>query len=226
MGYLGSIFVGHYAPAFALKTRFKEVPLWQLFLGVQAVDILFFLLVPLGIERLVLRPEETGLLRLGLEFMPYSHSLVSALLWGGLAVAIGRIAGHPRVGLALGLAVASHWFVDLPVHTEDLPIAAGDGLRVGLGMWKSQFGSLAFELGFLVGGFTILARDLTGSARTRGIRLVGAMALVQILTVYVLPLPPGILEMAITSQVGFFAFAGAAWWIEDATRRSRPRPGG
>jgi hypothetical protein len=197
-----------------LKTRFEEVPLWQLFLGVQAVDILFFLLAPLGIERLVLRPEETGLLKLGLEYLPFSHSLAAALGWGLLAVGVGRLVGHPRVGLALGLAVASHWFVDLPVHTEDLPIAAGEGLRVGLGMWTSQFGSMAFEIGFLVGGFTILARDLGGSARRRAFRVVAAMVVVQVLTVYVLPLPPSVLLLAVTSQIGFFAFAGAAWWIE------------
>lgn len=190
------------------------MPLWQLFLGVQAVDILFMLLVPLGIERLVLRPEETGLLRLGLEYMPYSHSLAAALGWGALAFGIARAAGKPKLAVALGLAVASHWFVDLPVHTQDLPLLTGMGTRVGLGMWNSQVGSFAFELAFLVGGFTLLARKITGEARARAIRLVWAMALVQAFTVFVAPLPATPLEVAITSQVGFAAFAAAAWWIE------------
>ena len=68
---------GHYAPAYALKSRFPETPLWQLFLGVQALDVMFFVLVPLGIERVVLDPTARMPLAMDLQFMPYSHSLVA-----------------------------------------------------------------------------------------------------------------------------------------------------
>ncbi len=176
--------------------------------------MLFFVLVPLGVERLVLRPEEPGLLKLGPEFMPYSHSLLAAAVWGLVAFAAARLAGRPRLGLALGLAVTSHWFIDLPVHTEDLPIASGDGLRVGLGMWKSQVGSFAFELAFLVAGFTILAREIGGEVRRRAVLVLWAMVAMQTVTVFIAPLPSTVAELAIASQAGFFGFAAAAWWIE------------
>ncbi|MCP4868703.1 MAG: hypothetical protein GY898_08295 [Proteobacteria bacterium] len=191
----------------------------------QAVDVLFFVLAPLGVERLVLRPEEPGLLKLGLEYMPFSHSLAAALGWGLAAFLVARLAGRPKLGLALGLAVASHWFVDLPMHTEDLPIASGDGLRVGLGMWKSQVGSFAFELAFLVAGFTILAREIGGDVRRRAVLVVWAMAAMQTITVFVAPLPATVLELAIASQAGFFGFAAAAWWIEQPLQ-SNPHAAG
>lgn len=202
------------------------MPLWQLFLAVQAVDILFMTLAPLGVERLVLHPDEPGLLQLGLEFMPYSHSLVAALGWGAVAVAIGRLAGRPRAGLALGLAVASHWFVDLPVHTPDLPLFAGDGMKVGFGMWRSAVGSFAFELGFLVAGFTLLARGIEGVERARAVRMVWAMAAVQAFIVFVAPAPGSVLEVAVASQVGFFVFAAAAWWVEKPRPAHSPPPSG
>ena len=45
------MFAGHYAPAFALRARFPDVPLWGLFVAVQTVDVLLFTLVPLGLAR-------------------------------------------------------------------------------------------------------------------------------------------------------------------------------
>ena len=107
---------GHYAPAYALKSRFPETPLWQLFLGVQALDVMFFVLVPLGIERVVLDPTARMPLAMDLQFMPYSHSLVAALAYGGLVWAIARARGYPTAGLALAAAIVSHWLCDVLVH--------------------------------------------------------------------------------------------------------------
>jgi hypothetical protein len=47
-----SMFVGHYAASLALKKFEKRASLGVLFLAVQFVDILFFPLVLLGIERI------------------------------------------------------------------------------------------------------------------------------------------------------------------------------
>ncbi len=216
------MFVGHYAAAFAVKKRYPEAPLWQLFVGVQAVDVLFFILVPLGVERLVLRPDEPGLLKLGLEYMPYSHSLVTNLAYGAIVAGALHIAGRPRLGAALGMCVASHWFVDLPVHTPDLPLAAGDGIRVGLGLWKSTVGSFALEIALLAGAWAWLRAALPDRVRRRSDRVVLAMVVVQALTVFVLPAPPSVGQLAIASQAGFLGFAVAGWWMEPQ-REGPPR---
>ena len=48
------MFIGHYSAALALKRVEKKVSLGWLFLAVQFVDILFFPLVLLGVERLTI----------------------------------------------------------------------------------------------------------------------------------------------------------------------------
>ena len=219
------MFVGHYSVAFALRGRGSDVPLWQLFLGVQAVNILFFVLVPLGIERVTLRPDELGMLRLGLDYMPFSHSLVAALLWGALAASIGYGLRRPRAGIALGVAVASHWFIDLLVHGPDLPLATGEGTRVGLGLWNHLEVSYAIELVVLAVGFSLLAPLLSDRVRRRGVGLVLLMGFVHAITVFVAPAPPSPVVLAVSSEVAFVSFAAAAWWMERPAASSAPAPG-
>ena len=45
------MFVGHYGPSFALQRVERRVPLWLLFIAVQFVDILWAVLILLGIEK-------------------------------------------------------------------------------------------------------------------------------------------------------------------------------
>ena len=53
------MYVGHYAASLALKRFEKRASLGVLFLAVQLVDIIFFPLVLLGVERLnIVRPLE------------------------------------------------------------------------------------------------------------------------------------------------------------------------
>lgn len=96
------MFTGHYAPAFALKIRYPRAPLWQLFLATQAIDLLFFLLVPLGVERLRLDHSRPSLLALQLEGMPWSHSLAMTAVYGGLVVAWGIWAKKTRYWHSVG----------------------------------------------------------------------------------------------------------------------------
>lgn len=202
------MFAGHYAPAFALRAR-GGVPLWQLFVAVQAVDILFFVLVPLGIERAHVDPTQPGLLALRLEYMPWSHSLVAALVCAAIAAVGAVMFGRGGAVLPLGLAVASHWFADLPMHTPDLPIAAGDGLRVGLGLWSMPTVALVFEVAFLLAGFAVYWRK-----HRRAAWLVGLLAVTQVLNSLVIPLPTSTLALAAMSQASYLGFAVAAWWAE------------
>jgi hypothetical protein len=50
-------------------------------------------------------------------------------------VAIVRV--PRRESLWLGLAVFSHFLLDLPVHTPDLTIAGDDTAKLGLGLWNN-----------------------------------------------------------------------------------------
>ncbi len=68
------MFIGHYGVALALKGAEPRGSLGLLFLGVQLVDIAFFPLVVLGIERMNIVPNYTASTHFELAFMPYTHS--------------------------------------------------------------------------------------------------------------------------------------------------------
>jgi len=75
------MFVGHYGISFAAKRLDKTIPLWVLFLAVQLLDVGWGILVPLGVEKVRIVPGITASNPLDLYYMPFTHSLVAALLW-------------------------------------------------------------------------------------------------------------------------------------------------
>src|SRR5882672_6012360 len=109
------MFVGHYGPSFAAKGVRNSIPLWVLFIAVQLLDVAWSVLVLLGVEKLRIVPGITASNPLDLYYMPYTHSLVGAILWsiaagGGGALLFGVAI---RSGIAwIGGAVFSHWVLD------------------------------------------------------------------------------------------------------------------
>jgi hypothetical protein len=131
------MFVGHYSVAFACRTERNRIPLWVLFVAVQFLDYIWATLVLLGIEKLRVIKGFTAGSMLDSYFHPYSHSLISAVIWSAVAALVYRtICGrHPfdsaqgrlshynkSAPLIIGLAVFSHWILDLVAHPRDLPI--------------------------------------------------------------------------------------------------------
>ncbi len=151
------MFVGHYGPALALKRAVPETSLFALAIAVQLVDIAWGVLVLAGIEEVRIVPGFTESNALDLHYVPYTHGLISTLVW---AVAAGLvawlIAGRPtiRVAVAVALAVASHWLLDLLMHRPDLPLY-GDSMKVGLGLWNYRWPAFAAEIISLVGGLAL-----------------------------------------------------------------------
>src|SRR5215467_1901583 len=88
------MFIGHYGVSFAGKKPAPRLSLGVLFLAVQLLDILFALFVLLGIEKLRIVHGYTAYNPYDLYSMPYSHSLLGALLWSAttalVAAAIRR----------------------------------------------------------------------------------------------------------------------------------------
>jgi len=85
------VFVGHYGVSFAAKRAAPTVPLWVLFIAVQLLDIAWAPLVMLGIERVRIVPGFTATNPLDLYYMPYTHSLVAAILWSAGAWVLYRL---------------------------------------------------------------------------------------------------------------------------------------
>jgi len=135
------------------------VPLWVYFLAVQFMDVVWAILVLLGIEKVKISP---GLMQgsaLDLYYMPYTHGLFGALalsvMFGAVAALFFR-ARRGAVFAACTLAVFSHWICDLLVHRPDLWIY--DDVKMGLGLWRWIWISLPLELIVLALGAWLYAR--------------------------------------------------------------------
>src|SRR6266513_6026670 len=118
------MFLGHYSVAFAARTERNKIPLWVLFVAVQLLDLLWTPFVFLGLEKVRIVPGITATSPLDLYYMPYTHSLVGALVWSGLAYLLYKVLAGQRssnaAALLVGFAVFSHWPLDLIVHRPDL----------------------------------------------------------------------------------------------------------
>lgn len=196
--------VGHYAPAFALRRLAPETPLWALFVAAQAVDIGFFLLAFGGIEGARLTAEAP---RLVVTDGLWTHSLVASVVWAlaGAGLAAGR--WGRRAGLAVGVAVLSHWFADVIMHTPDMPVTWDPASAVGLSLWMFPPWDYVFELGLLVLSWVWLRASVEGRRR-RAVDLCGGfLVILGTLAAFVIPTPPNIIAMGLS---GLAVYAGAA----------------
>lgn len=187
------MFVGHYSVAFACRTERNKIPLWVLFIAVQFLDYVWATLVLLGIEKLRVIKGFTAGSMLDSYFHPYSHSLITALIWSVVAALIyktvcGRHGRHyPRSApLIIGLAVFSHWILDLIAHPRDLAIY-DNTWKVGFGLWNYRDPEFALEIALLTGGIILyLARNTTPAIRKIAVIVFGlTLVIVQIGDTYV-----------------------------------------
>lgn len=156
------MFIGHYGVGLVLKKKNPEIPLWLLFAAVQFVDILAFTLVILGIEQIRYQPHENPFLRTIIEYLPFSHSLFTNILWAILVWLAFRNGKTKTWAPILALGVISHWFLDLIVHTPDLPLFFNQ-VKVGLGLWQFPRITLLIELLMVAGGAVFLYRKSSWS---------------------------------------------------------------
>ena len=220
------MFVGHYGPAFALKRAVPETSLLALGLGVQLVDIAWGVFVLTGIEEVRIVPGFTESNALDLLFIPYTHGLISTFLWafaGGLVAWL--IAGRVslRVFVAVALAVASHWVLDLLMHRPDLPIY-GDSMKVGLGLWNYRWPAFAAEIISLVVGLALYVR---GTRPRDAIGRFGPAVLAVTLTgmqLFNLLVDPATTPRA-TAAAGLFSFLAipfALAWVDRHRQSQNP----
>ena len=154
------MFIGHFAVAFAAKKIAPTVSLGTLFLAAQLADLVWPVLVLLGIEKVEVRPGATAFTPLDFVHYPYSHGLLALLAWSIAYAAAYAFARRARMGVALTLAalVLSHWLLDFVTHAPDMPLAFGDSPRVGLGLWNSVGGTIAVEGLLFIAGLTLYVK--------------------------------------------------------------------
>ena len=213
------MFVGHYAASLALKKFEKRASLGVLFLAVQLVDIVFFPLVLLGIERINIVENFTQSTHFELEFMPYTHSLAAFLVWSGLTYAFFRwvVVKSHAVALVVALAVMSHWLLDVIVHTPDLPLWSDSSLKLGLGLWNNAVATFTLEAVLLLAALWLYLSSTT--AMTKAGKY-GMSIFVVFLILANVPNVFGPLQgdskvvLAATALAAYLLFAAVAFWLD------------
>lgn len=222
------MFVGHYGVSFAAKSVGARVPLWVWFLAVQWLDVVWSVLVLLGIERLNIVPGFTEANSLDLYYMPYTHGLPGALglsLFLGAMVALLTAANRTMTFWLVAAAAFSHWLLDLIVHVPDLPLY-DDSAKVGFGLWRHVALSFPLEL-LVVGVGAFLYARATKLTSTKGrVALGGFLAVLVAAQVYANfgPPPSSPRAMALIALALYAALAALAAWVEHLATRPRDVP--
>jgi len=222
------MFVGHYSVAFACRTERNRIPLWVLFVAVQFLDYIWATLVLLGIEKLRVIKGFTAGSMLDSYFHPYSHSLITAILWSAVAALIytAVCSRHgcrysKSASLIVGLAVFSHWILDLIAHPRDLAIY-DNKWKVGFGLWNYRDPEFALEIVLLAGGIALyLARNPMRTIRKAALMAFGiALVVVQIGDTYVPRTPLTDKRTAMGVWIFYTLFVIVAYLLEKIGRRT------
>jgi membrane-bound metal-dependent hydrolase YbcI (DUF457 family) len=152
------VFIGHFAVAYASKRFAPRTSLGTLFVAAQWPDLLWPVLVLLGVERVQIAPGDTAATPLRFVSYPYSHSLPADVVWALLLAALYYGVRRYKAGaVAIAVGVVSHWVLDVIVHRADMPVWFA-GPKVGLGLWNAPGVEMAIELAMLAAGLVLYAR--------------------------------------------------------------------
>ena len=207
--------IGHYGPGFAGKVLVGRVSLGTMFLAVTFTDLLYVVLMAIGVEQARSDAGGTPFMPFFVPRFPISHSLVGAL---ASAVVFALVYFALRRDLAaaavLALGVASHWVLDWINQPPNLEIVPG-GTKVGLGLWNSVGWTVAAELIVFFGGLALYIRATRAKDRA------GRVALWVLAGVLVLPylaavaLPPVAHQRILTALcVSPFLVVPLGYWID------------
>lgn len=175
------MFIGHFAAGYAAKRWAPRLSLAVLFAAALLADLLWPVLVAAGIEQVRIAPGFTASTPLEFISYPYSHSLLTLVIWGAVfgGIVARRRAAGPRIALLILALVVSHWVLDYVSHIPDMPLYPG-GPKFGLGLWNSVAATKVVEITMFAAGVWIYMR---GTAARDRIGRWGALGLAAFLLV-------------------------------------------
>lgn len=213
------MFIGHFAPALIVAARPKAAGLGTLFIAAQLVDIGFASLLIAGLEAMRIAPGITAMNPMDLHHMPYTHSLLGALIWATIfGVAVWFATKRREAAIGAALVVASHWFIDLLVHIPDLTLY-GVPPKLGLGLWNHPSIAMPFEIALIGGAFVYYWRCTEAPAGNRRLwTLAALLGVAQAIDWFGPKEPVYSLAVPATMLFAYALLAGTASWA-GANRR-------
>lgn len=207
------MFIGHLGLAFVGKKIKNPPSLAIMFVAVQLLDLLWPILVLLGIETFTIEPGNTVLTPLNFTFYPYSHSLLMSVVWSILFSIIYYVFTKNRNNsIFLGLLVFSHWVLDFITHRPDLPLSPFSNIKLGLGLWNSPILEIILETGIFLIGIFIYVKHVTIKRKMAFWLLVIFFLLVHFLNLFGPP-PPSTIAVAWSANLMWIIVLWA-WWLE------------
>lgn len=216
------MFLGHFGVALAAKKAAPKVSLGTLVFAAQFADLLWPILLLLGIEHVRIVPGFLPASPFDFTSYPVSHSLVAQLGWGALvAVIYFALRKDRRDALLVGAVIPTHWVLDFIAHRPDMPIYPG-GPKYGLGMWNSVGLTFAVEYLLFAAGIALYlsatrTKDKTGIVAFWSLAVfLGAIYPVAMFG----PPPPNVQALAFSALAMWLTVPWAAW--TDRHRQSGP----
>jgi hypothetical protein len=216
------MFLGHYGLAFAAKRATPKTSLGTLTLAANLADCVWPVLLLFGFEQVRIVPGWMTTSPLDFTWYPWSHSLATQAFAGLVfGILMWRLRRDVRSAVITGGLVVSHWFLDVPFHSPDLPVWPG-GPKVGFSWWNSAAVTWGCEALLFGAGVWLYARTTRPKDRIGSVAL---WALVVFLGgVYALaslgPPPPTATALAWTT-LPLWLLVPWTYWI-DAHRSLRP----
>jgi hypothetical protein len=209
------VFVGHFGAALAAKPLAPRASLGTLVAAALFIDLVWPVLVLLGVERVRIDPGNTAVTPLDFEHYPFTHSGLGVLAWAAaFGAAVLWRTGARRCAAVAAALVVSHWVLDLVVHRPDLPLV-WSGPKLGLGLWRSMPATLAVELALFGGGAAIYARStMPRDAVGRFAFVAFVVVLLAIYAGNILGPPPPSARAVGAAALGLWLFVPWAAWID------------
>lgn len=208
------MFIGHFGAGLAGKKIANKPSLGTLFFAAQFIDLIWPILLLLGIEKVEIDPGNTVLTPLNFIHYPVSHSLFGVLIWGILfGIIYFLVKKDLKSSIVLGALVVSHWILDLFVHRPDLPLMPSNELKVGMGLWNHPVISIVFELLIFAAGIYFYIKSTKAKNKTGIYSLLGLIIFLLLIFVSNLtgPPPPSVEAIGIIGNLQWLIVLWGYW---------------
>jgi hypothetical protein len=211
------MFLGHFAAGFAAKRVVPRVSLAVLLVAALFADMLWPVLVLIGVESVRIVPGATRFTPLEFVSYPWSHSLLMLVGWGALLGGAYRgIVGGRRTFVVVAALVVSHWVLDWITHAPDMPLYPG-GPTYGLALWNSVPATIAVELLLFAAGLHLYMRATQPSdsiGRWGFITLAVTLIVIYAVDALSRTPPPSVMAMCLVALAASIVFPLWAWWAD------------
>ena len=126
-------------------------------------------------------------------------------MWSTVAALVAWRVWNARSALVVGVAVLSHWLLDLLVHAGDLTLAGNGTPHLGFGLWNHPTIEIAIEIS-TVNASGVIASRAMGDAQRRVLGLTALLVGFAIIE-RVMPPPASVTQLVLSAFASYVVLA-------------------